>query len=173
MTEAQYRERMQALVTKHPLTDDEVFEFAALTFCWEIRSSASAPNRARKRAVYRKIARMTHEERQDWVQDMYAKDMLTDEELFQFGAIMLRSGGADSARYIAVSFGVEPTTDLSAIQKISGEKAASILVAAQNISSDEAASRCYQLDHVGRKLTPEEDFEYCALMRLPTEFLIE
>lgn len=70
---------------------------------------------------------------------------------------------------------VEMTTQTktAAITKVAANKAASIIASAEAMSSPDAGQRAYNLLHLDREMTPEENVEFCALMHMPTKFYVE
>jgi hypothetical protein len=67
----------------------------------------------------------------------------------------------------------EPITKSASITKVASSKAASIIATAETLSYHDAAQRAYDLDHLDREMTPEENVEFCACMRMPTNFYVE
>lgn len=51
----------------------------------------SVPTPAKRAVMSHKVALMTTAEKGDRLQDMYAEEQITDDEVFEFGVIMLRS----------------------------------------------------------------------------------
>jgi hypothetical protein len=57
--------------------------------------------------------------------------------------------------------------------KVAADRAASIIASAEALSSHDAVQRAYDLLHLERGMTPEENVEFCALMCMPTKFYVE
>jgi hypothetical protein len=56
----------------------------------------------------------------------------------------------------------------AAITKVAADKAVSIIASATAMSDKDAGQRAYGLLHLDCELTPEENVEFCAIMRMPT-----
>ena len=61
----------------------------------------------------------------------------------------------------------------TAKMKVAADEAASIIAAAEAMSYPDAGQRAYDLLHLDRDMTPEENVEFCAIMRMPTKFYVE
>jgi hypothetical protein len=57
--------------------------------------------------------------------------------------------------------------------KVAADKAAAIIASAKAMSSHDGAQRAYELLHLDREMTPEENVEFCAIMCMPTNFHVE
>ena len=66
-----------------------------------------------------------------------------------------------------------PNATTTTSMKVAADKAASIIATAEALSSHDAGQRAYDLLHLDREMTPEENVEFCALMRMPTKFYVE
>ena len=57
--------------------------------------------------------------------------------------------------------------------KVAADKAAAIIASAKAMSGQDGTQRAYDLLHLDREMTPEENVEFCALMCMPTKFYVE
>jgi hypothetical protein len=68
---------------------------------------------------------------------------------------------------------LEPNAATITNMKVAADKAASIIASAQALTSPRAGQRAYDLLHLDREMSPEENVEFCALMCMPTKFYVE
>lgn len=57
--------------------------------------------------------------------------------------------------------------------KVAADQADAIIASAKAMSSHAAGQRAYDLLHLDREMTTEENVELCALMRMTTKFYVE
>jgi hypothetical protein len=68
---------------------------------------------------------------------------------------------------------LEPNAATTTNMKVAADRAASIIASAEALSSLDAVQRAYDLLHLEREMTPEENVEFCVLMCMPTKYYIE
>ena len=68
---------------------------------------------------------------------------------------------------------LEPNAAMITNMKVAASKAASIITSAQSMSDQAAGQRAYDLLHLDREMSPEENVEFCTLMCMPTKFYVE
>ena len=68
---------------------------------------------------------------------------------------------------------LEPEAARTTNVKVAADKAAAIIASAKALSTHDGAQRAYDLLHLDREMTAEENVEFCALMCMPTKFYVD
>jgi hypothetical protein len=68
---------------------------------------------------------------------------------------------------------LEPDAARTTNVKVAADKAAAIIASATALSHHDAGQRAYDLLHLDREMTAEENVEFCALMCMPTKSYVE